>query len=392
MPADVFQEIALLLLVSSAVGAIGMLFRQPLIVSFMVAGLLVGPPVLGWVTAHDQVDLLAKLGISLLLFIVGLKLDIHIIRSIGVVALATGLGQVLFTSVIGYFLCLLLGMPSLSALYVAIALTFSSTVIIVKLLSDKQETETEHGRIAVGFLIVQDLIVILVMIGINAVGPAAETEIAQNQIGLILVQGLAFMSSLALLMRYVLPRVTSYLSREPELLLLFAIAWAVSLASITHYFGFSKEIGAFLAGVSLASTPCHGLLEKNLMTLRDFLLLFFFIDLGALLEINLIGGQIFPAIVLSLFVLIGNPLIVMIIMGCMGYERRTSLFAGLTVAQISEFSLILVALGVSLGHIENKILSLVTMVGIVTIFCSSYMILNSQKIYDKLQGLGFGSP
>lgn len=385
MFSNVFYEIAFLLLLSSGIGAIGMLLRQPLIVSFIALGLLVGPAVLGLVTAYDKVDLLAKFGISILLFIVGLKLDIHIIRNTGKVALATGIGQVIFTSVIGFLLCMVLGLSLISALYVAIALTFSSTIIIIKLLSDKKETETEHGRIAVGFLIVQDLVVILVMILINAIATPAESGNTHSEIGLVLVKGVIFVITLGLLMRHILPILTSFLSKEPELLLLFAIAWAVTLASITHYLGFSKEIGAFLAGVSLASTPCHEKLEKKLTTLRDFLLLFFFIDLGAMLEIKLMGGQIFSALVLSLFVLIGNPLIVLIIMGYMGYNKRTSLYAGFTVAQISEFSLILVALGVDLGHIDNQILSLVTLVGIVTIFCSTYMILYSDKVYIKLE-------
>lgn len=143
---DVFSEIALLLLIAAAVGTIGLWLKQPLIVSFIAAGLIVGPSVLGVVSANDQVDLLAKLGISLLLFVVGLKLDLRIIRAFGPVALATGLGQVFFTSVVGFFLALALGMKPIPAIYVAVALTFSSTIIIVKLLSDKKETDQLHGR------------------------------------------------------------------------------------------------------------------------------------------------------------------------------------------------------------------------------------------------------
>ncbi len=385
MFSNVFYEIALLLLISSAVGSIGLILRQPLVVSYIIVGLFVGPALFGLVTANDQVDLLSKMGITLLLFIVGLKLDIHIIRKTGTVALATGLGQVLFTSIIGYLLCLWLGFSSITSFYVAIALTFSSTIIIIKLLSDKNETDLEYGRIAVGFLIVQDLVVILAMIVINAVSAPAQSGSTQSDIALILLKGIAFVGVVGLLMRYMLPQLTAFLSRQTELLLLFAIAWAVTLASIAHFLGFSKEIGAFLAGLSLASTPCHNKLEHNLSTLRDFLLLFFFIDLGAMMEIKLMGGQIFPAVVLSLFVLIGNPVIVMVIMGAMGYKKRTSLYAGLTVAQISEFSLILVSLGASYGHIDKSTLSLVTLVGLITIVCSTYMILNSDKVYDKLK-------
>jgi Kef-type K+ transport system membrane component KefB len=143
-------------------------------------------------------------------------------------------------------------------------------------------------------------------------------------------------------------------------LLLFAISWAVVLATVGAYLGFSKEVGAFLAGISLASTSYREAIASRLVSLRDFLLLFFFIDLGAQLDPSVLGTHVGPALVLSLFVLIGNPLIVMIIMGVMGYRKRTGFLTGLTVAQISEFSLILGALGVSLGHIDAGIMGLIT--------------------------------
>lgn len=388
MPAfeSVFYEIAALLAVAAVIGAIGTWLRQPLIVAFIAAGILVGPSGFEWVAASDQVDLLAKMGIALLLFVVGLKLDLHIIRTLGPVALATGLGQVIFTSVVGYFIAVALGMTPVTALYVAVALTFSSTIIIVKLLSDKKEIDALHGRIAVGFLIVQDIFVVLVMIGLTAlgVGTSAESSGLGVEMLWVLIKGIIMLTIIALLMRYVLPRLTKHLARSVELLILFAIAWAVLLASIGDALGFSKEVGAFLAGVSLASTPFRETIGARLVGLRDFLLLFFFIDLGAGLEIATLGDQLGAAIILSLFVLIGNPLIVMIIMGIMGYRKRTGFLAGLTVAQISEFSLIMVALGLSLGHLEVETVGLVTLVGLITISGSTYMILYSHILYEKL--------
>ena len=381
---DVFTEMAVLLLVAAVIGAIGVRLRQPLIVAFIAVGILLGPSVLGWVTANDQVDLLAQLGIALLLFLVGLKLDLHIIRTMGPVALATGLGQVFFTSVIGYLIAIVLGMTPVTALYVAVALTFSSTIIIVKLLSDKREVDALHGRIAIGFLIVQDIVVVLVMIGLTALGQADDIAgLGWEAIG-VLFKGSLFIIAIGLLIRYVLTPLLHQLARSPELLVLFAIAWAVSLGALGVHLGFSKEVGAFLAGVSLASTPYREVIGARLVSLRDFLLLFFFIDLGAGLELAALGSQVMPAIVLSLFVLIGNPLIVMIIMGAMGYRSRTGFLAGLTVAQISEFSLILGALGLNLGHIEADTMGLITLVGLITISVSTYMILYSHPLYQWL--------
>ncbi len=380
---DVFTEMAVLLLLAAGVGALGVRLRQPLIVAFIAVGILVGPSVLGWVSANDRVDLLAKLGISLLLFVVGLKLDLHIIRTMGPVALATGLGQVIFTSVIGYLIAVTLGMTPIAALYVAIALTFSSTIIIVKLLSDKREIDTLHGRIALGFLIVQDLVVVLAMIGINALGKTGEVSVAHAALAVLLKGGM-FLLVIGLVTRYILPRLLHLLSRSQELLVLFGIAWAVALATLGVSLGFSKEVGAFVAGVTLASTPYRDALGARLVSLRDFLLLFFFIDLGARLDLGLLGAQLVDSLVFSVFVLIGNPLIVMVIMGALGYRKRTGFLAGLTVAQISEFSLILGALGLSLGHIDAETMGLITLVGLITISASTYMILYSQPLYERL--------
>ncbi len=380
---DVFTEIAVLLLMAAIIGAIAVRLRQPLIVAFIVVGILVGPSVLGWVSANDQVDLLAQLGIALLLFVVGLKLDLHIIRSMGPVALATGLGQVIFTSVVGYFIAIALGMTPVTALYVAVALTFSSTIIIVKLLSDKREVDALHGRIAIGFLIIQDIVVVLVMIGLTALGEAGDAASLGREAVEVLIKGALFIAAIGLLMRYVLTPLLNQLAQSPELLVLFAIAWAVALGALGTHLGFSKEVGAFLAGVSLASTPYREIIGARLVSLRDFLLLFFFIDLGAGLEMATLGAQVVPAIILSLFVLIGNPLIVMSILGFMGYRKRTGFLAGLTVAQISEFSLIMGALGLSLGHINADTMGLITLVGLITISASTYMILYSHPLYER---------
>jgi Kef-type K+ transport system membrane component KefB len=385
MSEHAFFEFSLLLGIAALIGFIGLRLRQPLIVSFIAVGILVGPAVLDIISSGDKLDLLAHMGIAILLFVVGLKLDIHIIKNMGMVALATGLGQVIFTSVVGYFIALLLGMEHITALYVAVALTFSSTIIIVKLLSDKREIDTLHGKIAIGFLIVQDIVVVLVMIGLTALGSSAETETSMGLRALeVVFKGAFMLLMVALLMKYIIPQLLKYLAKSPEMLILFAIAWAVLGASAGAKLGFSQEVGAFLAGITIASTPYRDMIAARLVSLRDFLLLFFFISLGASLDMSLLGAQIFPSILLSLFVLIGNPLIVMIILGYMGYRKRTGLLAGFTVAQISEFSLILAALGLSLGHIQDEAMGLITLVGLITISASTYMIIYSHKIYEFL--------
>ena len=382
--AGAYYEIAAILAIAAAIGVIGLSLKQPLIISFIAAGILVGPVGLNLVSASEEIEILASIGIAVLLFVVGLRLDLNLISSVGPVALATGLGQVLFTSLGGFLLALALGLETVPALYVAVALTFSSTIIIVKLLSDKREIDSLHGRIAVGFLIVQDIVVVLVMIALSAFAGSAEMPAIQVLMRTLLV-GAAFVVVIAALMRWVLPRLLERLAKSQELLVLFAIAWAVFLAAVGEGLGFSKEVGAFLGGVSIASTPYREAIASRLVTLRDFLILFFFIELGGTLDVGSIGGQLVPAVVLSVFVLVGNPIIVVAIMGFMGYRRRTGFLSGLAVAQISEFSLILVALGFALGHIGSDTVSLVTVVGLVTIGLSTYLILYSHRVYELLE-------
>jgi hypothetical protein len=190
--------------------------------------------------------------------------------------------------------------------------------------------------------------------------------------------------AVALLMRYVLPPLLRRIAHSSELLMLFAIASAILGGAAGDALGFSKEVGAFLAGVAIASTPYRDQVAARMVSLRDFLLLFFFIELGSTLDLSTLGSQLGAAVLLSVFVLVGNPLIVMAIMGYMGYRRRTGFLAGLTVAQISEFSLILAALGLSLGHLQAETVGLITLVGLITISASTYMILYSHLLYERL--------
>ncbi len=376
-----FFEIAAILILSAMVGLVGRLLKQPLIVAFIAVGVLVGPWGLDLLDSLEQIHLLAELGIAILLFAIGLKLDLTLIKSTGKVALLTGMGQVIFTSFFGFIIAKSFGYSTIIATYIAVALTFSSTIIIVKLLSDKKEIDSLHGQISIGFLIVQDIVVVLAMIFLSALGAEATTNPVFD-IALVVLKGLAMLAVVGILMFYVLPYIVKAMVHSQELLILFSVSWALILAAIAEYLGFSKEVGAFLAGISLASNEYREIISGKMTTLRDFLLLFFFINLGAQLDLSLVGDQLKPAVIFSFFVLIGNPLIVLIIMGLMGYRKRTSFLSGLAVAQISEFSLILAAMGLQLGHIDDKTMGLIILVGLITIGFSTYMILYSHQIFE----------
>lgn len=378
---DTFFEFAVILAFATLLAMFGQFLKQPLIVMFIALGIILGPAVLDIVHSKENIHLLAEIGIAILLFIVGLKLDLRIIKSVGKIALLTGLGQVLFTSLFGYFIGIGLGFSSLHSFYIAVALTFSSTIIIVKLLSDKKEIDSLHGQIAIGFLIVQDIVVILVMIILSAISKDGEQSLTYDIIKTF-ISGFILLAVALSAMKWVIPPLSQFLAKSQEMLTLFAIAWALTLAATGELMGFSGEVGAFLAGVSLASSDFKDIISSRLVSIRDFLLLFFFVNLGADLDFSVIGSQLNAAIIFSLFVLIGNPIIVLIIMGRMGYRKRTAFLAGLTVAQISEFSLIFAALGLTVGHLTDEIVGLITLVGLITIGLSTYLILYSYQIYN----------
>ncbi|MCU0536824.1 MAG: cation:proton antiporter [Hydrococcus sp. Prado102] len=381
---NVFYEIAVILAIATAVGTLALWLRQPLIMAFIAVGILVGPAGLNLAHSTEQVELFAELGVALLLFVVGLRLDPQEISAVGSVAIIAGMAQILITGCLGYAIALALGLTIVSAGYVGITLAFSSTIIIVKLLSDKREIEALHGRIALGILIVQDLVVILVAIALAAFTNNSQPSNFGQATSIILVKGFSFLAFVAIVTRYLFPKLLHVLAGSVELLLVFAISWAIALAAVGDALGFSKEVGAFIAGVSLASTHYRATLGARLVSLRDFLLLFFFINLGIHLDVSHFGSQFVPALIFSLFVLIGKPLLTMVLVGMMGYRTYTSAIASFSLGQISEFSFILATLGVSLGHIPAEVMGLITFVGLMTMGLSTYAILYSHNLYEWL--------
>ncbi|MBU0466925.1 MAG: cation:proton antiporter [Nanoarchaeota archaeon] len=378
---SIFVELSVILVIALAISLIVRAMKQPPIIGYILAGIIVSPYFLNLVKSAESMGAFAHMGVAVLLFMVGLNLNPKVIKEVGKVALLTGIGQIVFTSLIGFGIAKLFGFSTLTSVYIAVALTFSSTIIIMKILSDRGDTYTLYGKIAIGFLIVQDLVAILALMIISSMSGGGDlSSIAIQKLGI----GAGLVAALFVLGVYVLPPVTKLIAKSQELLLLFSIAWAFALASLFGYVGFSIEIGALLAGISLSVSPYRYEISAKMKPLRDFFLLLFFILLGSQLTFGSVGDYIWPVIIFSAFVLIGNPIIVMFLMGRLGYTKRNGFLAGLTVSQISEFSFILIALGVSVGHVSIEILSVVTLVGLVTMAGSTYAMMHGQGIYRRL--------
>ncbi len=387
---NIFFELTIVLILAGAVSFIVSLLRQPSIIAYILTGLIVGPLGYYHLQQGDVFFALAQIGITLLLFMVGLQLDINQLKRLGKTAVLVGLGQVFFTSVIGYFILRALGFSVVASAYIAPALTFSSTIIVVKLLGEKKDLQSLYGKLVVGIFLTQDFIAILILISLSSFSAGGSGIYAGlplwQTIILAIVRALILILIIMWLSAKVFPKIMAQIGNNDELMLVFSLAWALGLASFVSLpiIGFSLEIGGFLAGLSLARSGVHYEISGKIKPIRDFFIIIFFIVLGSGLVLSHLGAMLRPAIILSMFVLVGNPLIVMSLLGIFGYKPRTGFLAGVTVAQISEFSLILVASAHHLGHLSNQEVGLVTLIGIITITLSSYMILYAGRMYEFL--------
>ena len=379
----IFNELSVVVTISVVVSLLARLIRQPMIIAHIITGIIVGPALLNIVHAEDMVDVFAKMGIVLLLFIIGLGMNPKVIREVGKPSLYTGLGQVLFTTLFGYSLTKLLGYNNTEALYIAIALTFSSTIIVLKLLTDKKEQGRLYGRISIGFLLVQDIIATIALLLADTLGSG--DAMADNGLLTLFIKGATIGLALWLLSAKILPKFSNIIAGSTEFLFLFSIGWGFGISTLFAISGFSIEVGALFAGVSLAPMLYAQEIASRLKPLRDFFIVLFFISLGSSLHLTSLFDVLGHGILLSIFVLVGNPLIVIIIMGLMGYTKKTSFKAGLTVAQISEFSLVFIMLGRNLGAVSDATISLVTVVALITIAVSTYMILYSDNLFDAVE-------
>ncbi len=378
MHSNIFGEISLVIVFATLVSLVMRKLRQPLIIGHILSGILLGPAVFGLLKSAETVELMGNFGIALLLFLVGLGLNPRVIKEVGKVSLLTGVGQVLFTVAAGLGVAKLFGYDFVPALYIAVALTFSSTIIILKLLTDKKEHTKLYGKISIGFLLVQDLIATIALVVASA---SAGGDLSPAKLFLLLVKGFLLLVAVFVFTHLVIRPMSLFLAKSQELLFLFSIAWGFSIASVYYELGFSLEVGALIAGIALSTMQYAQEVASRLRPLRDFFIVVFFISLGAKLNLSDLGGIIGQTIGFSTLVLVGNPLIVMAIMGALGFTKKTGFKAGLAVAQISEFSLIFILLGFKNGQISEQVVSLVTIVGITTIALSSYMITYADELY-----------
>ena len=374
-----FFQIGLIIIAAAVAAYLLRLIKQPQILSYVLVGILV-TPVFGLVTNTSVIESMSIIGIAFLLFIVGLEMDLKKLKNVALVSSLGGAIQIVIIFVLSYLGALLMGFLSLEAAYIGLMLAFSSTMVVMKLLSDKQELNTLHGRLAVGILLLQDVVAIFALSVLATLNGFTFALFGMAFLNFLAIFLMAFLAS-----KYFFPIVFRFAAKNQELLLITSLAVCFIFSLLFHYLGFSVAIGAFIAGLTLGNLEYSFEIVGKVRSLRDFFSLLFFVSLGMELSLGVIGKMWIPLLVFVFAAIFLKPLIIMIITSLFRYTKKPAFLTSLSLAQIGEFSLILASQGLLLGHISQELFSVVVMVAIVSITLTSYFIKYDSWIYNFLE-------
>ncbi|NPE26853.1 hypothetical protein HNV12_02515 [Methanococcoides sp. SA1] len=370
-------DIAVILILSAMFAFVARVLKQPLIPAYVLTGLVIGPLVFGFVKNMDLINAFSEIGIAFLLFTAGLEISFRKIREANLKKIAViGVLQVAIIFGIALLLANFLGLTSLQAAYVGIILAFGSTMVDIKLLADRNELVTLHGRLILGILLLQDLVAIIAIVVFTGGGFAlAPLGIAFGKLGLILLAAV-------LLQRFILNKLFNFAARSNEFLFLCSLAVLFFFIILAYISELSIVIGAFIAGVSLANSPFKLELESRISPLRDFFAILFFVALGMQIVFAGVGQRLvlLAALIIAAFVL--KPIITLVLLRVTGYQPRTSFLTATCLAQLSEFSLIIGMIGVTAGVLDKSLFSTVILATIITMSVTPYLIKYKSSMYQ----------
>jgi Kef-type K+ transport system membrane component KefB len=375
---ELIRDITLCILFAWVLGLVAHFFRQPLILAYLIAGFFIGPFGMGWVKSQESISVISELGLIFMLFMIGLEIDLKkIVRAGRVILFAAG-GQLVGGCLLGILFFIGIGLSmgggGFDALYLTIACALSSTVIIVKVLYEKRELDTLPGRITLGVLVLQDIFAILFL--------AVQPSLANLQVSVILLSigrvGVLVATALVL-SRYVLPKLFHQIARRPELILLGALAWCFLIGEVAERLHLSREMGSLVAGVSLSTFPYALDVTAKVTTLRDFFITLFFVALGMTIPIptpSVIG----LALIIAAFTVVSRVVTTFAPLYLMKQGLRASLLPAINLAQISEFSLVVIQTGVVAGHIQTQTASAASFAFVILAVLSTFAIMRSDQI------------
>ena len=386
MEHDLLSNIGLAIVIATLFAFIAKALKQPLILAYLLAGVVIGPEIgFAWVKDKETIELISEIGLILLLFIIGLEIDLKKLLGAGRTLLVTGISQFLLCVAMGIGLAILMGFTPRSDnfdwLYLAVTLALSSTLIVVKLLYDKFELTTLPGRITLGVLVCQDIWAIVFL--------ALQPNLDDPRFGTLLesfIKGAGLVFVTLAISRYALPRCFSFVAKIPELLLIAALAWCFLVSGAADWLGLSREMGALIAGVSMSTFPYNIDVIAKVINIRDFFVTLFFVALGMKIPQPTLT-IVTAAIGMSLFVLASRLLAVFPVLYLLGNGLRASLISSINLAQMSEFSLVIASLGLALKHISSEFVGTLTFVFAITSVLSTYLIAYNHEIQRQLARL-----
>jgi Kef-type K+ transport system membrane component KefB len=381
---ELIGDITLCILFAWVLGLLAHFSRQPLILAYLIAGFLIGPFGTGWVKSQESISVISELGLIFMLFMIGLEIDLKKIVRAGKVILFAAGGQLLGGCLLGILFFVGIGLSigggKFDALYLCVACALSSTVIIVKVLYEKRELDTLPGRITLGVLVLQDIFAILFL--------AVQPSLDNLQIGVIVLSILrvgVLVATALVLSRYVLPRLFQQIARRPELILLGALAWCFLIGEVAERLHLSREMGSLVAGVSLSTFPYALDVTAKVTTLRDFFITLFFVALGMTIPVpglSVIG----LALLIAAFTVVSRLVTTFTPLYLMKQGLRASLLPAINLAQISEFSLVVIQTGVAAGHISTATSSAASFAFVVLAVLSTFVLTRSGEIIRSLIG------
>lgn len=380
---SIFIQFAIILSISSFLGLVALRFKLPLVVSYLLAGVAISF-LGGVINTQDSLILhvLPDIGIAFVLFLIGMELDLREIKSLGFPIVVAALGQIVVTTTAGFLVAGALGFGIRGGILLGLGLSFSSTVVVVKMLTEKQDFSSLYGKLSIGILLIEDLVAIAVLMAIS-VGTSVANVGLQEALPLLalVLKAIGLFVLTFFLSKYVLQTVFDKVARSVELLFFTSITWCFAFTTLALLAGFSIEIGAFLAGLALASSPYHFQIQGKIRPLRDFFLTLFFVYLGSQMKVEFLLTGASIIFIFTLFALFFKPVVYMFILGLFGFKRHTIFQTAVNLSQVSEFSLIVLVVGANFVGVGERTVSIMAAVAVITIIISSLMISKSRSIY-----------
>ncbi len=386
---NIFIQLAVILIFSSALGFITYKLKLPLLIAYLVTGLM-----LSFATAVDlsksmALSFLPDIGIAFVLFLVGMELDLRELKSFGKQILTAGILQVIITGTVGTFIAQSFGFNLREAMYLGIGLSFSSTLVVVKLLLDRKDLTSLYGKLSVGVLLLEDLLAVVILLGLSS--SISLMKLAGPDIlpvSVFFLKVIALFAGAVLINRFILSPVFKAVSDSGELLFLTALAWCFGFVTVALLMGFSVIIGAFLAGVVLASSPYHFQIQGKIKPMRDFFIALFFVYLGTRVNFSSsIFSEIPLILIFSVYAVLVKPTIFLLLFGMFGFRKHTMFQTAVNLSQVSEFSLIILLVGFKMGLVSQEALTVIALSSVTSFVASSVMISESKKIYKLLSSV-----